>query len=144
MKKNTQTKETRNQQPRQGLLQRVLYGNMVSTDFFARHWIKVFLLVVVAMIFISTKYQCITAMEQIKILKDSLNIARTESVRERSSYMSRTRESAMKALVDSVFPGLAVPEHPAFILNMSENEDAEGADADTEDPNTATTDGTDK
>ena len=122
MKKKTQTKKNLSEQPRQGLLQRVLYGNMVSTDFFVRHWIKVFLLVVIAMIFISTKYQCMTAMDKIKQLQDSLNIARTESVRERSTYMSRTRESAMKHLVDSVFPGLAVPEHPAFILNMSDTE----------------------
>lgn len=50
MKKKTQTKKNLSEQPRQGLLQRVLYGNMVSTDFFVRHWIKVFLLVVIAMI----------------------------------------------------------------------------------------------
>lgn len=112
---NQSSKKTKRKTAK-GYLQHVLYGNVVSTEFFAKHWIKVFLVVIIAMIFISTKYQCMTAMEQIKELQKELNIVRTESVRERSSYMSRIRESAMTRMVDSLLPGLAVPEHPAYSL----------------------------
>lgn len=106
------------------MLQHVLYGNIVSSEFFVRHWVKVFLVVIIVMISISTKYQCMTAMEQIKVLQTKLNVARTECVRERSTYMSRIRESAMKELVDATLPGLAVPEHPAYVITLNpENKD---------------------
>ena len=123
-KKNSLSKTDKQNSGSMKLLERVLYGNVVSTEFFSRHWIKVFLVVIIAMIFISTKYQCMTATEQIKELQKELNVARTESVRERSTYMSRIRESAMKELVDTILPGLAVPEHPAYILNLNPSPDS--------------------
>ena len=101
----------------QNIFYKVMYGNVVTSEFFARHWIKIFILVVMVMIFISTKYQCMTAMETIKSLENELDVMRTECIRERSDYMSRIRESAMQAMVDSVIPGLSVPGQPPYILD---------------------------
>ena len=101
---------------RQNIFHRVLYGNVVTTEFFARHWITIFVLVVIVMTFISTKYQCMTAMETIESLQTELNVVKTECIRQRSDYMSRIRESAMQELVDSVLPGLAVPDQPPYTL----------------------------
>ena len=55
-KKNSRSKTDKQNSGSMKLLERVLYGNVVSTEFFSRHWIKVFLVVIIAMIFISTKY----------------------------------------------------------------------------------------
>ena len=120
-KKQKPVKEQRGQR----WFHRVLYGNVVTTGFFAKHWIKVFILVVIVMIFISTKYQCMTAMEEIKRLENELNIVKTECIRQRSGYMSRIRESAMQEMVDSLIPGLTVPEQPPYILKLNEQSDDE-------------------
>ena len=113
-----------NGKPQRGVLANifysVMYGNVITTEFFARHWIKVFVLVVMVMIFISTKYQCMTAMETIRSLEHELGVVKTESIRQRSDYMSRIRESAMQELVDSLMPGLSVPGEPPYVLGKAE------------------------
>ncbi|MEE1207700.1 MAG: FtsL-like putative cell division protein [Muribaculaceae bacterium] len=95
---------------------RLIYGNVVTSEFFARHWMKFFILLVLVMIYISTKYECMTKMEEIQRLERELSVAKTERIRQHSNYMSRTRESAMQQLVDTVIPGLAVQEQPPFHL----------------------------
>lgn len=105
------------QTKKQNIFKRLLYGNVVTAEFFGRHWIKFFLLVIIVMVYISTKYQCMTNMESIKKLENDLNIVKTESVRERSDYMSRIRESSMQQMVDSLIPGLKVPVQPPYVLN---------------------------
>jgi hypothetical protein len=105
---------------KQSLTERVLYGNVISSEFFSRHWMKIFILVVLVMIYISNKYQCLTSMETIKHLESELEVAKTERIRERSTYMSRIRESAMQELVDSVMPGLTVQEQPPYELESAD------------------------
>lgn len=99
------------------VLNRVLWGDVVDITFFYRHMLKFFVLLVLVLIYISNKYQCLTSMETIKRLENELEVAKTERIRERSTYMSRIRESAMQELVDSVMPGLAVQEQPPYELS---------------------------
>jgi uncharacterized membrane protein (DUF106 family) len=101
---------------------RVLYGDVISSEFFSKHWIGIFCLAVLVLIYISTKYQCLTSMETIKKLESELEVAKTERIRERSTYMSRIRESSMQELVDSVMPGLSVQEQPPYQLSNSDDE----------------------
>jgi hypothetical protein len=117
---NSSKQKTAQKQKKQSLTARVLYGNVVSSEFFSRHWMKIFILVVLVMIYISNKYQCMTSMENIKKLEAELEVAKTERIRERSTYMSRIRESAMQELVDTVMPGLAVQEQPPYELSNSD------------------------
>ena len=102
--------------PRQNIFRRILQGNVLTSDFFLKNWLKVFVALVLIMIYISTKYQCMTSRETIKKLETELEVIKTESIRERSTYMSRIRESAMSQLADSVRPGLRVQQHPPFSL----------------------------
>lgn len=95
---------------------RVIMGNFVTSEFFARHWMTLFIAVTLIMIYISTKYECLTRMEEIKRCETELAIVKTEYMRQRSTYKSRIRESSMQQLVDSVIPGLGIQKQPPFRL----------------------------
>lgn len=96
------------------LLTDALHGRVLSTDFFRRHWLAVFGVVAMLMIYITNRYTCQTQMETIQRLERDLEVAKTERVREKSTYMSRIRESKMQARVDSLRLGLTVQEQPPF------------------------------
>lgn len=98
----------------------ILRGGVLNSDFFFRHKLKIFVVVVLIMFFISTKYQCQTGMETIHQLKEKLDIVKAESIRERSQYMSRIRESSMSELADSIRPGLAVQQQPPYVLSLDD------------------------
>lgn len=104
---------------RQNIFRRIIHGNVLTSDFFKHNWLKVVVAVVLIMIYISTKYQCMTSMETIKKLENEVDVIKTESVRERSAYMSRIRESAISEFADSIRPGLRVAEQPPYVLNYS-------------------------
>lgn len=95
---------------------RVIYGQIISSDFFARHWLAAFAALTVIMVFITNKYNCQTKMEEIRRLNTELEIAKTERIRVRSIYMSRIRESSMQHLVDSLGLNLHVQERPPYKL----------------------------
>ncbi len=95
----------------------IIYGRALSADFFARHWLKVLLFVVMVLVYITNKYQCLTKMEEIRSLEQRLEVVETERVRVRGEYMSRVRESSMRNLVDSLHLNLKVQEQPPFKLS---------------------------
>lgn len=69
------------------------------------------------MVYISNKYQVQTKIETIQKLEQELERVRTESVRERSSYMSRTRESSMQVMIDTLRLDLQVREQPPYRIS---------------------------
>ncbi len=87
---------------------------MLSSDFFARHWLPVVLVVVVAMVYITTKYTCQTNMEKIAELERKLEIVNNEKSRERSAFMGRIRETSMQQMVDSLHLNLKVQSQPPY------------------------------
>lgn len=97
---------------------KMLRGQVLSSDFFARNWLLVFTALIVILIYITNKYNCQTNMEEIRRLEQRLEIVKTERMRVRSAYMSRTRESSMQHLVDSMKLNLNVQERPPFKLHM--------------------------
>lgn len=94
-----------------------LRGRLVSSDFFARHKFKILVAVALFMIYISTKYQCMTGMETISRLEQQVDVVKTERIQEKARYMSRIRESAMAQLADSIHPGLKVRSQPPYVLH---------------------------
>lgn len=96
---------------------RVFRGQVISIDFFARHWLPVLVILVLLMVNITGKYVCQTRMEQINRLNHELEIVKAEAVRVRSLYMGRTCESSLQHLVDSMHLGLSVSERPPFKLD---------------------------
>lgn len=101
----------------QPFYRRIIYGQIISSDFFARHWLFVFTVVTIIMVFITNKYNCQTKMEEIRRLDSELEIVKTERIRVRSAYMSRIRESSMQQLVDSLGLNLHVQERPPYKLS---------------------------
>lgn len=95
-------------------------GGVVSSDFFYKHKLTIFMLLVLVIFYIATKYQCQTGMETIQKLEKELEVVKTERIRQSSYYMSRIRESSMAAIADSIRPGLRVQQQPPFILSMDE------------------------
>lgn len=99
------------------IFKRMVYGRLLSSDFFARHWISVFMIVFAVLIYITNRYQCLTRMEQIRKLQQELEVVQTERIRERSTYMSRIRESSMQEMVDTMHLHLKIQDQPPFKLS---------------------------
>lgn len=100
------------------LMLRALHGRVLSTDFFRRHWLPVLGVVAMLMIYITNRYTCQTQMETIQRLERELEVAKTERIREKSTYMSRIRESKMQQKIDSLRLGLTVQERPPYRLSI--------------------------
>lgn len=114
--KTTPTKKKTENADNDSLMLRALHGKIVSTDFFARNWGKIMVLMFMILVFITNKYTCQTSMETIQALNRKLEVVKTERIRERSIYMSRTRESGMQALVDTMHLNLHIQERPPYTL----------------------------
>ena len=99
------------------VLRQLLYGHAVSSDFFARNWVSMVLVVAMLMIYIAGKYTCQRKMEQVRSLNRELEIVIAERIRVRSDYMGKIRESTMQHMVDTMKLGLNVREYPPFVVN---------------------------
>lgn len=106
--------------PSGSVLRQLMYGQIVSSDFFARNWMAMLLVVVMILVYIAGKYTCQTKMEQVRSLQRELETVRTERIRARSDYMGRIRESAMQEMVDTLRLGLCVREYPPYIVEAEE------------------------
>ncbi len=114
------SKNAKADKPKVKLVHRFFWGSMVSSDFLNRNKVKIFVGLFLILVFIATKYQCQVGMEDIRKLSNKLEVAKTESIRQHMIYMSRTRESAMTSLADSVRPGLGIREKPPYTLPASD------------------------
>ncbi len=81
-----------------------------------RNWLLVLAVTTMLMIYITSRYTCQTQMETIQRLERDLEVVKTERIREKSTYMSRIRESQMQHLADSMRLGLTIQEQPPFRL----------------------------
>ena len=97
-------------------MRRLIYGQVVSSDLFARNWLALILGVFMVLAYISDKYSCQTKMEEVKRLTRQYEIVNAELVRCRSRYMGQIRESSMQAMVDSLNLNLRVQENPPYRL----------------------------
>lgn len=105
---------------RPSIMRRAIHGRVLSLDFFSRHWLWVLTIVVMLMIYLTSRYTCQTQMEDIQRLTRELEVAKTERVREKSAYMSRIRESQMQLMVDSLRLGLTVQEQPPYGISLGD------------------------
>ena len=97
-------------------LRRLFRGQVISSDFFARHWLSTLIFLIVIMVYITTKFTYRTNLEKIAALEKQLEIVQNESSRERSSFMSRIRETTMQQLVDSLGLNLRVQPPPPYTI----------------------------
>ena len=96
---------------------RVFRGQVISSDFFARHWLPILIFIIVMMVYITTKFTYHTNIEKIEALQKQLEIVQNESSRERSLFMSRIRETSMQQMVDSLHLNLRVQPQPPFTVH---------------------------
>ncbi len=99
----------------------LIFGDMLSSQFFGRNKFTIIVVVGLIMLNITIKYECQTHMESIARLEKSLTIVKSESIREQSTYKSRTRESTMQQRIDSLRLGLSVQEQPPYVVRYSDN-----------------------
>lgn len=105
------------------MLRQLMYGQVVSSDFFARNWVAMLLIVMMILVYIAGKYTCQTKMEQVRQLTSRLETVRAERIRAKSEYMGRVRESAMQEMVDTLRLGLRVQENPPFVIEYDAGEE---------------------
>lgn len=110
-------RQTANDSDKGSWFAHIRHGRLLSTDFFARNWVTVLTIIIMFLIYITNKYQCQTRMETIQSLQHRLEIVKTECVLQHSRYMSRTRESAMRELVDTMHLGLSIQELPPYKIS---------------------------
>lgn len=96
------------------ILSRLIEGRLISGAFFARHWLQVFVILAMVLVYITNRYSCQRSMEQIRQLHNRLDIVQTESYRIRGEYMGRIRESQMRQTLDSLGLDLAVQSRPPY------------------------------
>lgn len=93
---------------------RLIEGRLVSGAFFARHWLQVFVILAMVLVYITNRYSCQRSMEEIRRLNNRLDIVQTESYRVRGEYMGRIRESQMRRTLDSLGLNLSVQSRPPY------------------------------
>ena len=106
---------------RDNLMLRALHGRILSVDFFRRNWLVVLGAVAMLMLYMSNRYTCQTQMERIQQLEKDLEVAKTERIRAKSTYMSRIRESQMQHMVDSMRLGITVQDQPPYTLRRGDD-----------------------
>ena len=100
------------------VLNSALYGRWISTRFFGKYWAVILAAVVMILVYITNRYQCMTAMETIQHLEKELMVVKTERIRQKSYYMSSIRESAMQQRIDSLNLRLKISDRPPFKISV--------------------------
>ncbi len=98
------------------IIRKLLYGQVVTSDFFARNWVAMLVVLFCFLTFISGKYTCMTKMEESQRLERKVDETHKEFVRVRSEYMGKIRESAVKQQIDSMRLHLELQERPPYKL----------------------------
>lgn len=97
-------------------LTKTLQGRWVSGAFFARHWLKILIVIAMILVYITNRYSCQRSMEEINRLEHRLAVVQTESYRVRGEYMGRIRESAMRRVIQEGGLDLSVQSQPPYHL----------------------------
>ncbi len=115
------TEKTKKEKKRRGAGS-VIHGRWLSTSFLSRHWGLILSFVILIMIYITNRYQCITTIETIDALKTELQVVKSERIRVKSEYMSAIREAAMKERLSRLGIRLGVREQPPFRIELPASE----------------------
>ncbi len=110
------TQQSTKKKTKDNIVKKVIHGRVLSSDFFIRHWVSVFMIMFAVLIYITNRYQCLTRMEEIRKLEQDLEVIETERIRERSTYMSRIRESSMQEMIDTMHLNLKIQDRPPYKL----------------------------
>lgn len=85
-----------------------------------RHFFATAGIVIACVLMIALRFECATSETTIDKLKKQINVMNTAKQKERSRYMTLTRESAMVHLVDSLKLGLTIPDRRPEIVVLTQ------------------------
>ncbi len=94
----------------------LIQGDLVSSKFFMTHFFATAFVVMSCIAVIALRFECATSQNTVDRLNHQINVMSTEKQKERSLYMTLTRESAMLHLVDSLRLGLTIPDRRPEIV----------------------------
>lgn len=96
----------------------ILHGRWLSSKFFARYWSVILAVSVMLILYIATRYQCLSAMEEIQRLERELSVIRSEQIREKAAYLSNTRETVMTERAAALGLNLTMRERPPYHISL--------------------------
>lgn len=115
---DTAKKTTAKSPAKRSRLSDFLHGRWLSSRFFAKYWSVILAVTVMLVLYIATRYQCLSAMEEIQRLQDRLKVVQSEQVREKSLYMTNIRETAMTERIKAIGLDLEVRERPPYRITL--------------------------
>lgn len=119
-------KDKTTEKGRGGFLVSFIKGRWVSANYYKRNLVSIIIIMGVLMLYISFKFNVQMDLSEIVKLQERLNIARTEMVKASSEYGSRTRESEMTEMLDSLHLYLHVAEQPPYYLDETGKGNSDG------------------
>lgn len=111
---------TKSTEKKKKKIRSALSGGWLSTRFFSRHWGIILAIVVLVMIYITNRYQCITAMENIQKLNKELEVVKSERIRQKSVYMNSIRERTMQQIISDAGLDLTHRDQPPYKLTITQ------------------------
>lgn len=105
------------QRKKPGLIKRAAFGQVVSVNFFLRHWLIVVSVMGLVIFYMAGNYMVRESNDEIDRLEKRLQIVKTERIRVRENYMSRIKESSMTEMIDSLHLDLRVQNEKPYTLN---------------------------
>ena len=114
--KSTKNKKDNNKTPT--WISDVRYGRSLSVEFFKKNAWLLMVFVVSMVSLMGLRYKTKTKMEEIKKLRNELQLAESSKLQEKAAYMSLIRETEMRRLVNENGLGLDFQERPPFELEV--------------------------
>lgn len=108
-----------NNKKKESVITSALRGSWLSTRFFSRYWGIILALVILVMIYITNRYQCLTAMETIQKLNNELEVVKSERIRQKSEYMNAIREKTMQQSIRNAGLDLTHRDQPPYRLKIN-------------------------
>lgn len=93
---------------------RIWLGEIISYEFFFKYWKYVAIIVLVFIVYISSRYEVRSRMDRIIRLKTELANARTEKVKASATYNSLIREQEMRHRLRNANINLQIPDQPPY------------------------------
>lgn len=105
------------------VLRKTFYGRLLSQEFFKKYWRVLLGVLFLSILYISSRYYCVTRMEIINGLEKTREDISTRALYEKGKYMSNIREKNMQQLVDSLNLNLQVAKNPVYELKYEDYEE---------------------
>lgn len=113
-----QTIPDQRQRKKSDFLYRATYGQVISINFFLRHWLIVISVMGLVIFYIAGNYMVRENRDEIERLRRQLAIVKTERIRVRENYMSRIRESSMTQMIDSLELDLRIQNETPYYIDI--------------------------